>query len=787
MPASVRPRFRRRQRPRFPPAVFVLFAVTAIALVAWMPRWLDPAVADAPAELWALNAFPLLLLFAALWALVRRPATAAAIVAIVAALFHSAHQQKLQLLELPLMPADLAMVAHTGLLHRYVEINPLYALLPVAMLLLWRYEPVPRRRHGSVRAVAFASAFALLAGMPLGWPPWPALYDQQRLGIEVWIPATAAERIGAGAYFVHLAQSTWQGPQPPDPVAAAEFDARFGQARTERLEQPLPDELPDLIVVQSESFFDPGRLNGIDAASFVPNLRRLAAAHLGGDLVVPTYGGLTTRTEFELLTGVPMRSMPSVQYPYDGLVHRPVHGLPWALKSIGYTTRAVHPYERRFYRRNRVYPLLGFDSFHSISEFDDAARHGYYVSDAALNERIIELVDAGSPLFLFALSMENHGPWDQERPLPAAELEAIDVPAALDQEAAHALRAFLHHTRRADAALGELADWVLARERPTVLLFFGDHLPGLHAVYDTLGFVDGRHATAQPVPWLLVHNRHARAERHTLAAHELAPVLLEVAGVNRDPHFIARSLVLYARPGLAAADEAALVEHIARASYASAVDRPLARRDPGDIAAVRDWGPRSLESIAAGDAAGSFWVEFEQPPPRGTFLRLGDHRLDVSRPGERRLHGVPSTHVASRLLGAPGTIALKAIDPTAAIEQVVGSVHVRPRAERMVQEDGRRLRNLCAVEAWGPDASPRDGSANPQPGGGLGLWVRAACLPASARLDVAGILLDTVIQDRVATATIPLDLLARTPKPAIRLVDPDSAEALEVGVLSVLD
>src|SRR5690606_15061531 len=137
---------------------------------------------------------------------------------------------------------------------------------------------------------------------------------------------------------------------------------------------------PDVVIVQSESFFDPARLNGIDSAALLPNLHRLSAMSLSGELQVPAYGGMTTRTEFELLTGVTLKAFPAVRYPYEGIVHQRMYSLAQALRELDYRSIAIHPFLPNFYRRDVVYPRLGFDSFVSRNDFSDRDIHGFYVS-----------------------------------------------------------------------------------------------------------------------------------------------------------------------------------------------------------------------------------------------------------------------------------------------------------------------------------------------------------------------------------------------------------------------
>jgi phosphoglycerol transferase MdoB-like AlkP superfamily enzyme len=159
-------------------------------------------------------------------------------------------------------------------------------------------------------------------------------------------------------------------------------------------------------------------------------------------------------------------------------------------KNLGYRTVAIHPYSKQFYRRDRVFPILGFDEFLDIQHFDSAERAGPFVSDAAVSaliERILQdnQKSGGPPLFIFVITMENHGP---------LHLEARDLRDA-DEDFQQALPAgcedigtYLKHLRHADAMIGRLTQ-ALSRstQRAGVLAWYGDHVPIMDQAYQVLG------------------------------------------------------------------------------------------------------------------------------------------------------------------------------------------------------------------------------------------------------------------------------------------------------------
>jgi hypothetical protein len=316
-----------------------------------------------------------------------------------------------------------------------------------------------------------------------------------------------------------------------------EFVAEHAQAFARSADPQDRGVLPDIVVVQSESFFDPARLNGVDAAHSLPNFRRLAAGAHAGELRVPTFAGGTIRTEFEVLSGVPLAAFPGVEYPYFELVDAPMPGLMRTLAEQGYRTSVVHPNDASFWNRREALRHLGAQRFLALADFRRAPKSGLFVADAALTDQVLaELADEGPPQFVFAISMEAHGPYEVRPGLDEDRLAAIPLPDLLDEYGARTLRHFLYHLANADHELGRLAAVVQSRERPTVLLFYGDHLPGLHSTFAQLGFVDGRPPRAQPVPYLILDNRGAASRLEQTWSWMLPAVLLETAGVPPDAY-----------------------------------------------------------------------------------------------------------------------------------------------------------------------------------------------------------------------------------------------------------
>ncbi|HNQ05418.1 MAG TPA: LTA synthase family protein [Thiobacillaceae bacterium] len=286
-------------------------------------------------------------------------------------------------------------------------------------------------------------------------------------------------------------------------------------------------ELPHLVAIQSESFFD--------ARSLYAGIRQEVLAefdHLGqqallrGELDVPAWGANTVRTEFAFLSGIGAQHLGAHRFnPYRAIASgwQPASLVSW-LRGLGYRTVCIHPYPASFYQRQRVFPRLGFDAFLDIRAFDGMASAGPYIGDMAVAEQVAAVLQqAVGPVFVLAITMENHGPLHLES-VARGELEALyarpPCPDCAD------LTIYLRHLRNADHMLASLHRSLSQCDRAASLCWFGDHVPIMPRVYDAFGFPSGR------VPFLCWSSRTlGSGMAQDLAVEDLALAWLGALGM----------------------------------------------------------------------------------------------------------------------------------------------------------------------------------------------------------------------------------------------------------------
>lgn len=276
---------------------------------------------------------------------------------------------------------------------------------------------------------------------------------------EMHIPALEHDvrRFGLLAILV-LYWNRWREIADPPPLVPAEAAARANAAS-----------LPLIVIVQCESFCDPVEITGL-ARDALPGLARARqAAWQWGELAVSGFGAYTMRTEYGVLFGRSEEALGFRRFdPFLTAQGEASYALPARLSAADYHCTFVHPHDMRFYRRDRLMPTIGFHRIIDDAGFAPAAADGgRYVGDKILGAALCALIDAAPDRsLLYAVTMENHGPWDgDEARGPAGRLAG-----------------YIRHVRNSDAMLTALADHLARDSRPSLLVFFGDHRPSIAGV-----------------------------------------------------------------------------------------------------------------------------------------------------------------------------------------------------------------------------------------------------------------------------------------------------------------
>ncbi len=289
----------------------------------------------------------------------------------------------------------------------------------------------------------------------------------------------------------------------------------------------------NVVLVLSETLSDPLALDGISAEEDpLPFLRELMAENPSGTLLSSGFGGGTATVEFEVMTGMAASLFePQVDTPYQSVVAGSQE-FPSHLGTFGGEEReslAIHPFLSTFYRRSSVYEAFGFDE----AAFRDDLTHlrnlpgDGYVSDRSLFADIVNRLEANdSPMLVNAVTMQNHGPHTG-----LAHPITVDGPLSDSQKstAGQYLRGLAH----SDEALRGLREDLESMDERTIVLLYGDHLPGFWPE----DILDASGETARfETPWVVFANFPLEdIDAGTVGANQLVTKLLDAANAPHTP------------------------------------------------------------------------------------------------------------------------------------------------------------------------------------------------------------------------------------------------------------
>ena len=241
-------------------------------------------------------------------------------------------------------------------------------------------------------------------------------------------------------------------------------------------------ETPNLIVIMNESFADYTSIGkGLDLSEdCMPFIHSLTENTIKGTAYVSIFGGNTPNSEYEFLTGNTMGFLPASSVGFNLFVRGNLPSIASELKSQGYETLAMHPYRGTNYRRNLVYPQIGFDTFYTRDDFTQAKYIRSYISDDTLAQRIITEFNkheesTDTPLFSYNVTIQNHGGYF------ASNTRNLDLDITVEDPEVDQTKTTLYVNliRESDQMLQNLVNYFEDKEAPTVIVMFGDHQANL--------------------------------------------------------------------------------------------------------------------------------------------------------------------------------------------------------------------------------------------------------------------------------------------------------------------
>ena len=406
----------------------------------------------------------------------------------------------------------------------------------VILILLESKVTLELKKDWRIRVGGVLASFALLWG-------FTAMLHQDstvarfKLYDKLFTPTVMSKRDGtAVAFLMELKYIVVEKPDGYNKEDAAALLASYDTNDTESATHT-----PNIIVIMNEAFSDLSVLGDFETnEDYMPFLHSLMQEGtpntISGHLNVSVLGGNTANTEFEFLTGNTMAFLPQGSVAYQQYVKSNDYSIATYLKSKGYDTIAMHPYNASGWDRDKVYPLLGFDTFYSLKDWVNPVKIRKYVSDQSCYDKIIELYeqkDANTPFFLFNVTMQNHSSYSEE-------YDNFHPDITVEGTSSKILPNYLSLIKLSDQALENLIEYFSHADEDTIIVFFGDHQPS-NSVAAPVWKINGRsgdslteeeEALRYKVPFIIWANYDIEAASNVeTSANYLGGHVLRAAGL----------------------------------------------------------------------------------------------------------------------------------------------------------------------------------------------------------------------------------------------------------------
>lgn len=392
----------------------------------------------------------------------------------------------------------------------YIKITPrlvLYLVICIVFILLafWfnpRLKMRVKLRKRLVPGLACLIACVMVVTVPAISQPVYALFQvDTKEADNTFILNEKFENNGFLAFFMQTGSENLSNQLEEPSDYKKDSDGTVEQYLAEEVpESNFEEEVhPNVIEIMSESFADfrafskeLSELGYTDLDRYYAGLDRAADMGYEGTLIVPTYASYTVRTEFELLFGLPVKSLNDPNMPQRMLLTRQQPTVPSYYKSWGYTTAYVHPFQSSFYSRKRIYGQFNFDTMIFENDFTvPVSTYGEYIDDNVVYNQIESLIaSSDEPLYLHATTMQNHQPYS-------------------DGDSSDEFINYLSRIQHSADGLADFLERLSKMDEPTIVLFVGDHFPSLRGddgIYNQLNITSENCSTLYEQKYILWNN-----------------------------------------------------------------------------------------------------------------------------------------------------------------------------------------------------------------------------------------------------------------------------------------
>ncbi len=291
------------------------------------------------------------------------------------------------------------------------------------------------------------------------------------------------------------------------------------------------DDMPNIIVVLLESFYDVSEANFIETSEDpTPYFHYLEENYSTGYLTVPVVGAGTCNSEFEVLTGMSCTFFGPGEYPQKTILKKvdSCESFASALSVLGYSSHVVHNNGGNFYSRANAFSKMGFDTFQCKEMLDitDYTPLGSWPTDDILIDATVEALKSteGSD-FVYTITVEAHGDY------PTYEVEsdpAISVTCnGKTEEQTYAWSYYINRIHDVDQFIEDYIAALSELDEDTLVIFFGDHLPTMGLAEDEIA--TGNLYLTKYITW---NNFGMEKDDKDLTSYQLVSEYLDRLGIH---------------------------------------------------------------------------------------------------------------------------------------------------------------------------------------------------------------------------------------------------------------
>lgn len=241
----------------------------------------------------------------------------------------------------------------------------------------------------------------------------------------------------------------------------------------------------NVVFILSESFADPQNLSEVQFdRELMPNIKSYEKDDdkIVMDLLVSPIGGTSVNSEFEVLTGASLAFFQNEFIPYTQYYEDEHKGYTQSLinefNNNGYKTMYLSPWGQTSYKSEYIYNLFGVDKTIYGDRLFGEKKGEYYSDEALMNDIYNELKNTSKNNYKFIMSAtaQNHFPFSVDK-YSKKELDIKIKKSNLSKEDTAMFRSYGQGIYDADKALNQIYQSIQKLDTPTIIVFFGDHLP----------------------------------------------------------------------------------------------------------------------------------------------------------------------------------------------------------------------------------------------------------------------------------------------------------------------